>query len=206
MAKHEVPIEFSDAPRVSHVDEFMGAAQSLAVRNCVYVVPITVESPQGPVSTQERKIAALVWALNNNRRVRGVWANDEPERRRQNPGSDYGMHSNPYDPAFQPTHHYLRWHHTPFGSTVGVFAQVGPAYLEDMRYADRRLTELLSEGLTDPRYADPTSFTRAEIATGESLVFRFDDGTPPQSHPYLHAFTTTSHFRYVDLTDIFRVD
>jgi hypothetical protein len=205
MAKNEVPIEFKEAPRIGHVSELMVAAQRLATSNCAYVVPVTVESESGPITTQDRKVAALVWALNNNRRLRGAWISTPPERRHQTPEGDYGMHCNPFEPDFQTTPDYLRWHHTPIGTTTGVFAQMGPEYMKRRGYADARLTELLDDGLTDPRYADRTSFVRAEVGPEESVVFRFDDGTAEQPHPYLHGFTTTSSYRIADLYDIYRV-
>jgi hypothetical protein len=206
MAKNEVQIEFGEVPRIRHTDELIAVAQRIAVSNCAVVIPSSIETAQlGPITDNQRKMNVMVSALNNNRRVRGAWVSGEPEYREQTANGDYGMHTNPYDPAHQSTPHVLRWHHTPIGSTVATFAEIGPEYLANQGRANRRLTELLAEGLTDPRYADPSSFMRAEIGEDESVLFRFDAGTVEAPRPYLHGFETTSSLRVASLADIYRV-
>ncbi len=203
MAKDVVPIQMGEVPMIQTLDELQAAAEVLATQTAAYVISGAVESPYGlPITDNQQKIGALVHAL--NMRTYG-WTADSSISETKDKHSDIGMHGNPYIPGSTPPD-YLHYHRTPqidTGTVLRVtFADATEAYAGDLAEIDDRLTKLLAEGKTDPRYADPESFRQISFRVG-AVCFRLNQG--PTGAPLLHNFETVGEgSRTAEITPILR--
>lgn len=183
-------VRFGEVPIIRHTDELADAAAQLATQRCAYVLPASMESPDGTLNTNEERMAALVSALNKQE---PLWTAHQFRRQFVVPRKDIGMHGNPPHKDYLPgVIDYLQYHHTPAGSHVVTFALDRPPYVQERKTANPLLTAALREDATYPDYADPDTFQRATINPGDSVVFRLND---QDGSCLLHDFQTTSHIR-----------
>ncbi len=202
MAKFEVPIQMGEVPVVDTIDALHSAAAALAMGNAAYVVADTISSDFGSVTQHNQKLNALVYGLDQTSRG---WQAGPPRTRTVDATQDLGMHGNPYRPGY--TTDYLHYHRTPRvdGGLTVTFADATYAYMEDQAYVNRRLTALLAEGKTDPRYADPESFRQVALGVGGVVLFRLNEGQG--GLPLLHSFQTTGGgSREAEITPVYRFD
>jgi hypothetical protein len=204
MARYEVPIDLGEVPVINTLDDLQAATGVLALGNAAYIVGETIESTLGTIVTPERKINALVYGLNQ---VNREWVAGPPASRTVDASSDIGVHGNPYQPWRYTTSDYLHYHQTPRvdGQMVVTFANATPAYMDDQSNANRRLTDLLAQGRTDRRYADPASFRQATLGAGGTVLFRLNEGET--GLPLLHSFQTIGGgSRDAEITPLYRLE
>lgn len=183
-------VRIGEVPVIRHTDELTAAAARLATERCAYVLPASMESPDGTLTKNEQRVTALVNALNEHH---PLWTANQFRQRLVIPSKDIGMHGNlPHNDYLPGVIDYLQYHHTPSGSHVVTFALDQPPYLKERTTANPLLTVALREGETYPYYADPDTFQRATIGPGDSVVFRLND---QDGSCLLHDFQTTSPLR-----------
>lgn len=188
MARHEVPIQMGEVPVIRDLNELNAAVAGLAVRNAAYSLPETIDSPFGALDVPRQRLATRFGL----ELAQSGWYTERPDLREVDAGSDIGMHGNPYFPGNGHTEDYIHFHHTPVMDEDTVlrvtFADSRPGYMNGTRRSNRRLTDLLREGKTDPRLADPDSFRQVTVHGGQSVLFRLSArGT---GLPLLHSFDT----------------
>lgn len=204
MARIEVPVQMGEVPIISSVDELHAAAEVLATGNAAYVVSDSIDSVYGPVVSHERKVAALLYGLNLAKKE---WTAHDTTTHTMDAASDIGMHGNTYQPGWLASGDCLHYHRTPRtdGQVRVTFARATEAYMAAPATDSDRLTQLLAEGKTDPRYADPESFQRVVLGAGGVVVFRLNEG--PAGLPLLHSFETIGGgSRDAEITPLYRSD
>lgn len=201
MARYEVDIFPGEIPVARDADALLRAASLLAVKNTAVILPETIDTDLGIIDTTARKLTALVWALNQQKSSRR-WAALQSTSWQVDATSDLGMHGNPFNSSWQRSIDYLHYHRTPKGATLITTAEAGLEYrTAQPDYVHERLNDLLKQGKTDPRFANPDSFQQAVIGTPDkALVFRLNDRTDV---PLLHDFRTLFNIpRIAEITPI----
>jgi hypothetical protein len=199
MSDHLVRISPVPIETIDHVGRFAEAARNLVACNCVYKIPYAVATYEGDyIIESEHKLKLLLAELDE---VKPWWSTIEHASRAITADYDIDMHGNPYHPSML-TPDYLHYHRTIRGTVTATFARAFPGYLEDETAKDQ-LTTALRGGMTDTRYADPSTFQQAYVAPGEVLVFRLCEYP---GLPFLHDFQTTSQERVAEITAMMRTD
>lgn len=209
MAKNIVNIDFQPIPVIGTVNSLLDAAHVLEFSNAAYVIPEIVESESGPpLRTTEKKVEVVRQGLNMASKSKGgFWIVGESSLRTVIAETDLGVHSNPWDLTMPPD--YIHYHDSPRidGEMRVTMMDPQPAYMRrgaNRSPVDRRLTQLLAEGQTDPRYVKPDTVRQAVLHAGQAVLFRLNEG--PGGPALIHEFRTEGGgSRDADITPIFRV-
>lgn len=201
MAEHAMPISYKEMPVLRTSRTIIEhAASLLRIKRIPVVLPGVIESPDGLARGLEVKLSYLAQSLNRNS-IRRWGIQQEVLVLRGDSQNDIGFHGNPWDPEDPLPWDFIRVHATDGSVEVTTATALEPAYAQAGADVDARLTELLRQNKTDPRYADPNTFYRAQLSDAAAIAFpSYLDGS--NGFTCLHDFRTISQNRISLLADI----
>jgi len=174
MAQKSVDIHPQQIPVIDTYEGLTAAARELAVRPSAYILQLLISDELSEVPLgHRRQVNMVTYALNlaNPR-----WTTLGRPRELVVPDDVSGVSSEPFDESIQPNSDLVVGRYVLSGLVRATFFTPTDAYLQDRGSANRRLSELLADGRTDPTLVDPDNVLQGEVAEGQMLLYRPNEG------------------------------